>query len=236
VTVRRLSIRLSLPVLLVLACTSAPRTVDSNAQARTDRVLASHHGKQELTEFAGVAPAGCLENSATTELCEWRLTGRARGWRALAEAIDTGDRINLICELPRSGAPRAPHSCSIHPRRSNRGSWRLPKRAKPGRRSSSSESRAQVSQRFRNTVDQWMVKADTLARLSRLMGALPDSCTRGTAGEQRCVWRTTSRTFGHGTLAIWIHTSKRNKIRLYCALPIDGSPRAPDSCFAEVGA
>ncbi|MHC4448388.1 MAG: hypothetical protein ACYSXF_11520 [Planctomycetota bacterium] len=78
--------------------------------------------------------------------------------------------------------------------------------------------------------------AVTLADLSRLVGAAPDECTAASGGLRFCLWRTTNRTFGHGTLAMWIGASKGKKIRLRCLLPDDGSPRRPGSCSAEVGA
>ena len=102
--------------------------------------------------------------------------------------------------------------------------------------SASLASVAEVRERYRNTANQWMAEASTLVLLSRLMGAIPDECSRSTGKEQFCTWRTTSHTFGHGTLMVWIKAKKRKRIRLYCTLPADGSPRAPNSCHAEVGA
>ena len=75
----------------------------------------------------------------------------------------------------------------------------------------------------------------TLVELSRLLGAAPNQCQSGSAGQQTCLWRTTSQTFGHGTLVVWIGATQRQKIRFHCILPTDGSERAPGSCSAHLG-
>ena len=223
-------------LLLVVACKSPPHEPNPNTRVRATHLLASYSDKQQLSQFVGVVPSLCLPSTRTTDLCEWRANVRAAGWRAMANTIGTGDRLNLICELPVSGDSRAPGSCTIHPRRSNRYSWKLPSKAGTRRGAAPPAAVAEVRERYRNTANQWMAEAKTMAQLSRLMGAIPDECTRSTEKEQFCTWRTTSHTFGHGTLVVWLGTSKRPKIRLHCVLPTDGSPRAPDSCHAAIGA
>ena len=232
----RIVTHLSVLLLLAVACKSPPHEPNPNARARSTHLLASYSDKQQLSQFVGVVPSLCLPSTRTTELCEWRANARAAGWRAMANAIGRGDRLNLICELPVSGDPRAPGSCTIHPRRSNRYSWKVPNTGTKRSRASNAESPAQVRERYRNTANQWMAESNTLAQLSQLMGAIPDECTRSSEREQFCTWRTTSHTFGHGTLVVWIDARKRKRIRLHCVLPTDGSPRAPNSCHAEVGA
>ncbi len=232
----RIVTHLSVFLLLAVACKSPPHEPNPNARARSTHLLASYSDKQQLSQFVGVVPSLCLPSTRTTELCEWRANARAAGWRVMANAIGTGDRLNLICELPVSGEPRAPGSCTIHPRRSNRYSWKLPSTAGTRRSARSSETQSVVRERHRNTASQWMAEANTLPQLSRLMGAIPDECTPSDTGTQYCTWRMNSHTFGHGTLVVWIGAKKSKKIRLHCVLPSDGSPRAPDSCYAEVGA
>lgn len=231
----RILAHLSVLLLLAVACKSPPHEQKPSAQVPVNHLLINYSDKQELSDFVGVVPSVCLQSTPTTELCEWRVSARASGWRAMANAIGTGDRLNLICELPISGEPRVSRSCTIHPRRSNRYSWKLPSAAGT-KNSSSREAVADVKERYRNTANQWMAEANTLPLLSRLMGAIPDECSRSTEKEQYCTWRTTNHTFGHGTLMVWIDAKKRKRIRLYCTLPTDGSPRAPNSCHAEVGA
>jgi hypothetical protein len=106
----------------------------------------------------------------------------------------------------------------------------------PTRRSRAVESREVVRSRYQDEADRAIAEAVTLVDLSRLVGAAPDECTAASGGLRFCLWRTTNRTFGHGTLAMWIGASKGKKIRLRCLLPDDGSPRRPGSCSAEVGA
>jgi len=228
-------LRRVLLVAILLGCKSPPYEPDPNAQARVDLRLAGYQTKQALSEFVGATPALCIQSSATDELCEWQAGDRLPGWEALAASINTDERVNLICNLPLSGAPRASDSCSVHPRRSNRYSWKVPTAAPSKNAGGQRESAAEVRRFYRELVARWMSDADTLVRLSRLMGAIPNECRPGSPGEQICLWRTTNHTFGQGTLVIWIGASKRKKIRLQCIVPTDGSARQPNSCFAEVG-
>jgi hypothetical protein len=197
-------------------------------------VLAPAQGRDGITGFVGAPPSVCLASSPGAELCEWKMGRREPGYTAVAGAIGSDDYINLLCELPTDGRPRASDACSAYPQRSNRMSWNLP--ARSGRKGSRPvESREVLRSRYQSEADEAIARAVTLVDLSRLMGAAPSECTAVSAGTRFCLWRTTSRTFGHGTLAMWIRASKGKKIRLRCALPDDGSPRQPGSCSAEVG-
>jgi hypothetical protein len=221
---------------LAVACISPPKAPNPNAAGRAEELLRSHPGRNELSEFVGMLPERCLKSSLDTDLCQWSAGNQLPGWQPMAAAIGTRDRVNLVCELPSSGAPRAPASCSIHPRRSNRYSWSVPtgRKTKTGPRPS--ETASQARERNRSIANTWIEQARTLTELSRLMGAIPESCTLQSDGaEQSCLWRTDDQTFGHGTLVAWIDVSKSKKIRFHCRLPLDGSPRGPASCFAEVG-
>jgi hypothetical protein len=201
-----------------------------------DFELAGYATKQALNDFVGAPPVRCLRSSATEEVCQWQASNHAPGWVTLAASIGTGDRVNLICGLPLSGAPRASDSCSVHPQRSNRYSWQVPPAAPTKGADGEQQTAAEVRRRHRELANRWMSEADTLVSLSRLMGAIPDECRASSPGSQTCLWRTTSHTFGQGTLVVWIGAAKRKKIRLQCVLPTDGTPRQPNSCFAEVGA
>jgi len=218
------------------ACQSQPpKSQVANASVGVNAVLAPAEGRDGITGFVGAPPAICVASSARTELCEWRMGSREPGYTAVARAIGSDDYINLLCELPIDGRPRANDACSAYPQRSNRMSWSLPARsARKG--SKPVASREVLRSRYQSEADEAIAGALTLVDLSRLMGAAPSDCVVASAGTRFCLWRTTSRTFGHGTLAMWIRASKGKKIRLRCVLPDDGSPRRPNSCSAEVGA
>lgn len=220
-----------------VACISPPKALNPSAEGRTQELLRGYTERDQLSEFVGMLPEGCLRSSLDTDLCQWSAGNQLPGWRPMAEAIGTGDRVNLVCELPSSGAARAPGSCSIHPRRSNRYSWKVPVGRKTKSGPASTRSASEARERNREIANSWIEQAGTLTELSRLMGAVPESCVLQADGsEQACLWRTDDQTFGHGTLAAWLEASKSKKIRLHCRLPVDGSPRAQASCFAEVGA
>lgn len=216
------------------ACVSPSHAPDPGAQARADDLLRAYADKQELSQFVGALPSLCVQSSPSAELCQWMLGASLPAWRPMAQVIDTGDRVNLVCALPVSGEPRAAGSCTIHPRRSNRYSWKIPTGGGT-RTQTGQETAAQARERHRETAARWMNEADTLVALSRLMGAIPDQCVARSEREQVCLWRTDDQTFGQGTLAMWIGASVHKKIRLQCVLPSDGGPRSASSCFAEVG-
>jgi hypothetical protein len=230
----RLGVLLCLLLPAATACKKAPKALASGAQMNVEQLLHAYSDKHQLSGFVGGLPATCLQNTPRTELCEWPAGDRLPGWRPMAQAIGTRDRVNLICELFLSGAPREPGSCTAHPRRSNRAAWEAGGR-RTGHGAITASERAKIAQANRRTTDQWMSQADTMLRMSRLMGAIPDDCMSRSETEQVCSWRTTARTFGHGVLAVWIDVSKTKKIRLRCVLPKDGGPRAPHSCHAQVG-
>jgi hypothetical protein len=217
-----------------LACTRLPPPHTDEGSTRVDRILEEKRGKDDLTRFAGRAPSVCVLSTATTELCEWQLGNRHAGWAPLAAAIDTTDQVNLICELPSDGGPRASRSRIAYPRRSNRGRFPIPT-ASSTRRGQRSESPTEARERYRRQTNRALEAARTLLELVHLVGAAPNECSRQSSALQVCLWRATNRTYGHGTLAMSIGAPKGKRVRMQCQLPTDGSDRAPDSCRVEVG-
>jgi hypothetical protein len=220
---------------LSIACASAPPAQDRTPEAAVALLLADLPDDTAVSAFLGLVPPRCIPSSTESQLCEWHVDREQPGWQALSEAIGSQAPLSLICELPVSGMPRARDSCSAHPRVSNRGKWSLPGPGWGKGAQQQDAKRAQLAEQYREMAERWIAQADTLARLSRLMGAIPDGCSPLSAGEQVCLWRTTRHTFGHGTLMAWIGATPRKKIRLRCILPTDGGARAADSCQAEVG-
>ncbi len=218
---------------LAVAGNSPPRVQSPESRVHVNRILASYKGKDDLSGFMGAPSFSCLKSSHTTELCEWQLADRQPGWATLAAAINTNDRINVLCELPTGAALRAYGACSAHPRRSNRRSWSVTFGGQ-GRKRGVSKKR-EVKRLYQQIADDAIASAGTLIALSRLVGTVPNECHPGSAGQQRCLWRTTNRTFGHGTLVMWIGASQSQKILFRCILPTDGSKRAPGSCSARLG-
>lgn len=201
--------------------------------AAAETVLMGYETKDHVSNFVGPTPSACIDSSATQEICEWELSGSDPGWRPLAKAIHSGDRLRLLCELPQDGSPRAHGSCSAHPQRSNRGEYKVSRGAGPRRLTRNQvEQRQAESQRRANSE---LAGAHDLPQLCRLLGALPDSCHETSAGSLICMWRTNSRTQGHGMTAALINADPAKRVRLQCELPLDGSRRPDGSCAAHVG-
>ncbi len=230
--------RLSRFILLVIwipvACASAPKEVDPDRQALARLALAGQATKSDISTFLGAPPSACLGRPENSDMCQWEVGDQQTGWRVLARAIDTRDRINVICDVPTDGSPRSADSCGVYPRRSNRGSWMIHRTSDRKSRRSRGVGTEQRRQLFERA-DQIISEAATLVQLSHVMGSIPNSCAPVAPGEQVCLWLTSNHTFGHGTLAIWIEAPKRKRIRLLCKLPTGGGKRVSGSCSAVVG-
>ena len=219
-----------------LISTGQPVLVDPQMDARVDWAVVNARTGKELSFFAGSVEERCGPATETTKLCEWALRGGNTGWKELANAIGTRDKINLICELPNDGGERTQGSCGAYPKRSNRNEWIVPSETGKGRGANKQRYRSKLRQRYQVVANRALDSATTLAAMSRLMGAIPDECDDFQPGEQLCLWRTTAHTPGHGTLVMAIDAAKTKNVRLRCIFPTTGEPRKPDSCHAEIGA
>lgn len=225
----------AMSMLLVPAVASgAPRLPDPEKRSAVEQLMRELHDKQSITQFVGDSMVSCVATSPTTEICEWNLSARESGWGALARAIKTTYRIALLCELPTDGTSPAADACSAHPRRSNREDFRVRNRNVRKRRGQPASGIARTQRRYQEIARAWFADAKTLTDTSRLMGAAPDGCEPAAPGELRCVWKATSRTYGHGTAVMLIRASPRRKIRVTCVFPESGGPQS-EECIAETG-
>lgn len=220
---------------------------DGDAQTRLARLLADYRTRDQLAQFVGAAPGSCVACSRASELCEWRAGPDQPGFRPLAGLLERsggGDSVSLLCELPRSGSARSRDSCSVHPRRSDRDRWDVPTGSMSSTRATRTWDRMKPTdlraarERVASEANARIAAARTLVALSRLVGAAPDQCVPSPLdpGRQVCLWRATSQTQGHGTLAVSVLAPLQKKVRMSCELPLDGGPRDADSCFVEEGA
>ena len=192
--------------------------------------LAPYQSLPEMAVFAGANPVRCVPVDRPSLICVWSLSKKQVGWRPLATALGTGDRLNLVCQFPADGTPRATASCSAHPRRSNRTWYRAQREGNTSgaRRSNRSDGD------FELDAHRLLDRAVSVFDLSTLVGDAPTSCLIGD-DESLCTWRTDASTYGHGTVALIIGAAFSKKVTLLCRLPLDGGPRAPDACSASVG-
>ena len=164
------------------------------------------------------------------ELCEWRFRDREVAWRPLARSIDTNARVGLLCRFDRESGERA--DCSLHARRSNRSE--LLQRNRYGKRGLAQSRLAGRVREARESALAAFDRARTLEAVAREVGELPESC-REQGSALHCLWRTSSHTPGHGTLAARAGAASTKRIQLRCRFPSDGSGRAAGSCHATVG-
>lgn len=221
-------------LLTMLGPLAAPAPADPAQRIRESislmrEVLAPYKTEAEMNVLIGVPPTRRIEVPGGVVISVWPLSKKEAGWWPLAEVLNTGDRLNLICKFPTKGGPRSEDSCGVHRSRSNRAYYRnlinpRQKKIKP-RRSGS----RQVREALMTSAQQLLAEARTAFEVSILVGEGPHFCRAGYASSL-CSWRLNSHSYGHGTLAMTIEANFTKKIDLTCLLPADGTPRAADSC------
>ena len=197
---------------LALGCGSGAPGGDASIEARTT--------KAEISELAGGDPARCVFSAPGLELCSWRIEAGSEAWTGLASAEGAGD-LNLVCELPIDGSPRAADSCLAHlrvERAAERGAA-LPPVGAPGSLESRRDSERRLGQ------------APTLRALAHLVGDAPDRCRTG-LGVQTCEWGLPEGIAGYTLVAALADDGSGEAVELRCVVPLDGSARAADSCGA----
>lgn len=172
--------------------------------------------KTELSEFAGREPERCVFSAPSLELCSWRLQEVDRGWAVLAEPLGASGGVNLVCEVPIDGGPRTEGSCVGHALAAGK----LPAVSATG--GAPGEHREAAAQR--------LAAARTVRELSELLGDAPDKCLTG-MGVQRCAWSLSEEMPGHELVAEL--ATAPGALELSCLVPLDGSPRAADSCTVK---
>jgi len=203
-----------------------------NSVDMTRFVVGPHRTLSEMNAFVGAAPERCEEISNTTRICLWSLSKSESGWRPLAAALATGDRLYLLCEFPKDNGPREELSCSAHPKRSNRSYFRS--RLRKNDRRMSRTNRERIAEEESEKSNALLAEALTVFEISTLVGDIPDECYTN-AETVYCAWGTHKGTYGHGTLAMAIEASFSKKVKLRCSLPADGEDREKGSCQAAIG-
>ena len=198
-------------------------------------VLAPRQTRGDMIDLVGATPLRCVDVPGGAEICVWSLSKREAVWWPLAELLDTGDRLNLICEFPANDAPRSKDSCSVHTKRSNRGYYRDQLRGRRPGASMRRKSGARVPRaELKAQAQQVLTDARTAIELSTLVGDAPEDC-RSRDAVIVCVWKSNAGTYGHGSLAISIDADSGKRVRMNCRLPADGAPRDADACRVEIG-
>ena len=229
---------------LVAGCENAtPGRAASGASAAREapppsigQLLLGAATEEALSARVGTPPALCLPSRPGRRLCQWELGKKQVGWKPLAAAVGTRDKLNLICELPADGSRRAGETCAGFPRRSNKHLYELPTTGRGYGEDSWRARTMRVRERYQARARRQLTSSRTLTELSLFVGALPHSCFPLDDSSQSCLWRTSNHTYGHGTLVEFLGAPKSKKIRLTCVLPTDGELRAEESCAVEVGA
>jgi hypothetical protein len=195
-------------LLLLLGCAGSGPATQADLDASATKV--------ELSEFAGREPERCVFSAPSLELCSWRLGETDRGWAVLAQPLGARNDLNLVCEIPIDGSPRAQGSCTGH--------------ALVAAQLPAVSAGAGADEARREAAEQRLAAALTVRDLSDLLGDAPDKCLTG-MGVQTCAWSVSEGAAGYAMVAAL--STQPGALELRCLVPLDGSPRASDSCTVK---
>lgn len=201
---------LSLQCLFPLAATSSDKTVAHG-------VLAELATKEAVVGFIPRVSPVCHPSGPDHEVCTWKLGSRQERWKDLAGTVPTSERIHLVCFFPLEGGERAPGSCTV---------FASVRRLEGTPKSRDRDGAEWV--KFREAQKAHLDAAQTIVEMSALMGSGPDLCVLLDPERRRCQWRAGSSTPGYLVLRAIFGT--RQRIRMNCTFPTDGSARSPGSC------
>lgn len=219
--------KLLVPLLLaaaVAAVSSCATPPDPNSRSRVADMLRGSTTKDDITLHIGTLPQTCWASGPSLQVCTWDLGNQDAGWKSLAPLVPTDHRVTLVCELPTNGAPRDPRACSAHGRASVSLDYEVARYATAGVSAAAPGGSKATPEDARAVLD----AQKTLADLSRLVGSGPERCEPGDGGLQVCAWTLGNNFEGYDLLAAAARTDHR--VKLLCKLPLDGRPRAPESC------
>ena len=209
----RHAFRVAVAAAVPLACGGADQRGTAHIEDLTTKVA--------ISEFVGGDAERCVFSAPGLELCTWLVEEGDDAWPALADASVSEGNLNLLCELPLDGSPRAEGSCHAHARAAQTaGPGSLP----PVGAAGSLEKRREAEKR--------LGEALTILEISRLIGDAPESCRTG-QDVQTCEWNAAEGSAGYALLAALVDDAgSGSAVRLRCVVPLDGAARATDSCGA----
>jgi hypothetical protein len=145
------------------------------------------------------------------------LSSSDSAWESVAALVPTRERVHLICFFP-TDEKTGGHDCTVFP--AARTLSATPSGG-PEKGSAFEDWPAQMHTRFD--------AARTISEMSWLIGSGPDTCVELDEEYTRCQWQLNDATPGYLTLARIVDSN--HQLRLTCAFPDDGTPRAAGDCL-----
>lgn len=220
-------------VMIAKSSSAIPELSRANSVA-VDALLKPYRKLAQISAYTGEEPERCIEASKGMQLCTWIVTSGQASWGKFSSMLGSDASVTLLCQLPSRGGKRDKGSCSVHANASAKDPWDaamddwLEKNGVSGnlfKRGERAEARTKRAGEI-------LAEARTALAISRLVGSAPTSCT-GIGTVRTCLWKATRTVEGYPLLSDLLDSNK--KIRLWCDVPEDRSPRAAQSCRAEVG-
>lgn len=185
----------------------------------------------EMSRLLGHTPRRCMPNRPNSELCSWLVSSKNINRKMLSADLRTRRALNVLCPVAAATDALDSNECRIYARESRdfdadrtESDYGLAEGMAPSAKGDSKRERE------RNQALRVLASRTTMTALSDLVGQVPTSCEPTSSESQRCVWRFGNQALGHEIFGVIAGTKKR--VDLTCALPLDGSPRAPQSCKA----
>lgn len=170
------------------------------------------NANRDVASAASGKPERCVFSAPGMQLCTWDYEGDPARLGLSEVALDP----RIVCELPIAGGDDE-RVCAAH------GGQALPAVSAPGAPEAASASGFGD---MRHALGE-LADAQTLAALSHLIGDVPATCRTG-LGIQTCSWSISDRLEGYPLIAALVEVEQNAE--LSCVLPLDGSPRAANSC------
>jgi hypothetical protein len=199
-----------------------------------DALLKPYRKLEQLSAYTGEEPERCIEASKGVQLCTWIVTPGQASWGKFSSMLETDASVTLLCQLPSRGGKREQGSCSVHANDAANDPWdaAMDQWLEKNGVSGNFFKRGERAEARTKRAGEILAEARTALAISRLVGSAPNSCT-GIGAVRTCLWKATRTVEGFPLLSDLLDSNK--KIRLWCDVPEDRSPRATQSCRAEVG-
>ena len=214
--------------LLLASCASRP---PAPRMQSADPVLAAKRTHFDLSRYFLVEKPRCTAIAADSELCDFRLGKNNPGYRELADAIGTRQKISVLCLLPLPSGEQAVGSCTTHRHDGDELKMKF-------QQDHSWWSRSTPRKPAQELALAELASNRSILELAQYFGQAPDQCTFQDT-QKACLWALTASSPGYERSMMATRLSEpfhppRAKLHVACMVPADGSPRGEKSCQAHI--
>ncbi|MFT3921536.1 MAG: hypothetical protein QM778_03275 [Myxococcales bacterium] len=224
----------ALAVLVAALAASCAHKPPAPLAQSADGLLGVPKTRFGLSSYFLVPEPRCSQITPGSELCDFRLGKNNPGYRELAEAVGTRQKVSVLCLLPLPRGEQAAGSCSVHRHDGDELKLKYQNDSRWWTR------RAPRTPEQQQVFDELRASAHSAFDLSRYFGQAPDQCVLTTASTQ-CYWTLTTSTPGYERSLLATRLTEpfhppRAKLHVTCSMPSEPSGAdASERCLARIG-